>query len=94
MKNPSHPGRLLKADLDELGLGVAEAAKAMGVTRQQLHRVIKGDSGLSPEMALRAEKAIGGSADFWLKAQMNYDLAQARLRLPSLDIKRLEKRAA
>ena len=93
MKSPAHPGRLLKADLDELGISVAAAAQAMGVSRQQLHRIIKGNRSLSPVIALRAEKAIGGSADFWLRAQMNLDLAQARLKLLDLDIKRLEKAA-
>jgi addiction module HigA family antidote len=94
MKNPSHPGRLLKADLDELGIGVAEAAVALGVTRQQLYRVIKGESAVSPDMALRLEKAIGSTADFWLRLQMNYDLAQARLSTPVVDVRKLEPKAA
>ena len=76
MRNPSHPGRLVKADLEALGLSVAEAAVGLGVTRQQLHRVIRGESAISPDMALRLEKAIGGSADSWLRMQMNFDLAQ------------------
>ena len=51
MKNPSHPGRLVKADIDELGLTIAEAAKGLGVTRQQLYRVINGECAITPEMA-------------------------------------------
>ena len=94
MKNPSHPGRLIKADLDELGLTVSEAATGLGVTRQQLYRVINGVSAISPDMALRLEKAIGGSADSWLRMQMNYDLAQARLRKPATAVKRLEPKVA
>jgi addiction module HigA family antidote len=94
MKNPSHPGRLLKADLDELGISVAEAAVGLGVTRQQLYRVTKGESAISPEMALRLEKAIGSTADFWLRLQMNYDLAQARLRAPAVDVRKLEPKVA
>ncbi len=94
MKNPSHPGRLIKSDLDELGVSVANAAERLGVTRQQLHRVISGDSGISPEMALRLEKAIGSTADFWLRLQMNYDLAQARLNGPALEIVKLEPKVA
>jgi addiction module HigA family antidote len=78
MKNPSHPGRLVKADLDELGLTIAEAAKGLGVTRQQLYKIVNGDSAISPEMALRLEKAIGSTADTWLRMQVAYDLAQAR----------------
>jgi addiction module HigA family antidote len=94
MKNPSHPGRLIKADLEELGIGVAEAAAALGITRQQLYRVVNGESGISPDMALRLEKAIGSSADFWLRLQMNYDLAQARLNSPAADVRKLEPKVA
>ena len=94
MKNPSHPGRLIKDDLDELGVSVAEAAVAIGVTRQQLYRVIRGENAVSPEMALRLEKAIGSTADFWMRVQMNYDLAQARLKTPSLAVTKLEPKVA
>ena len=62
VKNPPHPGAGLKEDIEALGLSVAEAATGLGVTRQQLYRVIRGQSGISPEMALRLEKAIGGTA--------------------------------
>ena len=79
MKNPVHPGCLLQNDLEELGLTVAEAAKGLGVTRQQLYNVLSGRSSISPEMALRLEKAIGGSAGHWLRMQAAYDLAQLRL---------------
>ena len=78
MKNPSHPGNLIKADIDELGLSVVEVAKALGVSRQQLHSVIAGRAGVTPEMAVRLEKALGSTADTWLRIQMNYDLAQIR----------------
>jgi antitoxin HigA-1 len=94
MKNPSHPGRLIKADLEELGIGIAEAAEALGITRQQLYRVVNGESGISPEMALRLEKAIGSTADFWLRLQMSYDLAQARMRMPEVEVRKLEPRVA
>lgn len=93
MKNPSHPGRIIKGELDFLGLSVAEAAKGLGITRQQLYRVIRGESGISPDVALRLEQAIGSTADHWLRMQMSYDLAQARLRAP-LAIKKFEPRAA
>jgi antitoxin HigA-1 len=79
MKNPTHPGRLLQDDLDDLGLSVAAAAKGLGITRQQLYNVLNGRSSISPEMALRLEKAIGGSADHWLRMQAAYDLTQLRL---------------
>ena len=73
--NPAHPGLLVKECLDDLGLSVAEAASGIGVTRQQLHNVIAGRSAVTPEMAVRFEKAFGSTADTWLRMQMNYDLA-------------------
>jgi addiction module HigA family antidote len=94
MKNPPHPGLGLKDDLDELGLTVAEAAEGLGVTRQQLYNVIGGKSAITPEMALRLEKAIGSTADHWLRLQAAYDLAQARLRTASLKLKRLKPKKA
>lgn len=89
MKNPSHPGKLIEADLEELGLSVAQAAKGIGVTRQQLYRVINGDCGVTPEMAIRLEKAFGGTADFWLRLQSAYDLAQARKTIGRIKVSRL-----
>jgi antitoxin HigA-1 len=94
MKNPAHPGRLLKDDLEALGWTVAEAAEALGVTRQQLYRVINGTSAVTPDMAIRLEKGIGSTADTWLRMQAAYDLAQARLRAVSLKVKKLAPRVA
>jgi antitoxin HigA-1 len=65
MKNPPHPGVGLKDELDALGVSVAETGKALGVTRQQLYRLINGECAITPEMALRLQMAIGSSADFW-----------------------------
>jgi len=78
MKAPLHPGELVRDSIDELGLSVAKAANRLGVTRQQLHNVVSGRSGIAPEMALRLERALGGSAEPWLRIQMNYDLARLR----------------
>jgi addiction module HigA family antidote len=89
MKNPVHPGELVKACLDDLGLSVAEAAKGLGITRQQLHNVIAGRSSVTPEMAIRFEKAFGSTADTWLRMQMNYDLAQMRKRASRITVERL-----
>jgi addiction module HigA family antidote len=95
MKNPAHPGVLLRDDIETLGLTVAEAAKGIGVTRQQLYNVINGKSAISPEMALRLEMAVGGTADHWLRMQAAYDLAQLRMRPKAIEVKRLApKRAA
>jgi addiction module HigA family antidote len=89
MKNPVHPGALAKANLDELNVSVAEAAKAMKITRQQLHNVMQGRSAVSPQMALRFEQAFGGSADMWLRMQTAYDLAKARRNQRKMNIPRL-----
>lgn len=78
MKNPPHPGEGLKDDLDALGLSVAEGAKALGITRQQLYKIIRGESAISAEMAVRLEQVIGGSADHWLRLQVSHDLARVR----------------
>jgi addiction module HigA family antidote len=89
MKNPVHPGELVKANLDELGLSVAEAAKAIGITRQQLYNVIGGKSAVTPEMSVRFEKAFGGGADMWLRMQAAYDLARVRQREKKIVVHRL-----
>jgi antitoxin HigA-1 len=94
MKNPPHPGRLVKENLEELELSVAEGAKGLGITRQQLYRLINGECAVTTEMAVRLEKAIGSSAGAWLRMQMNYDLAQVRLRASSIKVKRLAPKAA
>lgn len=94
MKNPVHPGELVKACLDDLGLTVAEAAKGLGITRQQLHNVIAGRSNVTPEMAIRFEKAFGSTADTWLRMQMNYDLVQTRKRVANITVERLTPKVA
>ena len=94
MKSPAHPGRLLKDDIEALGLTVADAAQSLGVTRQQLYRVLNGSSGISPEMAFRLEKAIGTSADTWLRMQMSFDLADVRRRASTIVVKRIVAKVA
>jgi addiction module HigA family antidote len=84
MKNPPHPGELIGDNLDELGVTISDAAKALGISRQQLHNVIAGRNAVTPEMAVRLEKALGSTADTWLRMQMNCDLAQVRARTSSL----------
>jgi antitoxin HigA-1 len=58
MKNPSHPGSLIKTDIAELGLTVVEVAKALGISRQQLHSVIAGRASVMLDLAVRLEKAL------------------------------------
>ena len=79
IKNPPHPGRSIKdACLDPLGLSITAGARVLGVTRYTLSRVINGQSGISPEMAIRLEKAGWSNAAHWLRLQTAYELAQAR----------------
>jgi addiction module HigA family antidote len=94
MKNPPHPGGLVRDCLAEFDLSVAEGARGMGVTRQQLYNVISGRSSISPEMAVRLEKAFGGTADHWLRMQIAHDLARVRDREKELDVKRFRRSAA
>ncbi|MGI8403587.1 MAG: HigA family addiction module antitoxin [Thermomicrobiales bacterium] len=89
MKNPPHPGRLLRADIEALELSVAEAAEGLGITRQQLYNVLNGKSAVTPDMAIRLEKGIGSSADIWLHLQASFDLAQARDRAAEINVERL-----
>jgi addiction module HigA family antidote len=88
MKNPPHPGRLVKENIEEMGLTVAQAAEGLGITRQQLYKVINCQSAISPEMAVRLEKAIGGSADAWLRMQAAFDLAGVRQREDEIVVRR------
>ncbi len=79
MKNPPHPGRSIRENcLVPLDLSVTEAADVLGVARHTLSRVLNGHAAISPDMAIRLEKAGWSSADFWLRRQTSYDLAQAR----------------
>ena len=87
MKNPPHPGRSIRENcLEPLGLNVTEAAELLGVARHTLSRVLNGHAGISPDMAIRLEKAGWSSADFWLRRQTAYDLARARKREGSIQI--------
>ncbi len=61
----------------------------LGVTRPTLSNVINGKAGISPEMAIRLEKAFGSTADAWLRMQAAYDLAQARKREKDIKVERV-----
>ncbi len=79
MKNPPHPGRVVRQDcIEPLGLTITGAAQALGVTRQALNNLVNGKAGISPEMAVRLAKAFGGNPEMWLRLQANYDLARIR----------------
>ncbi len=91
MKNPPHPGKvILEECIKPLGLSITEAAEGLGVTRATLSRLVNGRSGISPQMAVRLSKAFGGSAESWLRQQMNYDLAQVQQAAKDIHVRRFE----
>ena len=90
MKNPPHPGSSIRADcLEPLGLSVTAAAKALGVSRQALNKLVHGQAAISPEMAIRLDKAFGGGAETWLRLQAAYDLSQAAKHADKIKVKRV-----
>ena len=95
MINPPHPGEIVREEcLEPLGLTVTAAARALGVTRQTLNNLVNERSGISPEMAIRLEKAFGSTAEFWLRLQASHDLAVARRHERDIKVTRLSRRAA
>ena len=94
IKNPPHPGLSVRHDcLEPLGLNVTEAAKRLGVSRKQLSDIVNCHAGISPEMAIRLDKAFGGGADTWLRVQGAYDLAQAMKHADEIKVERLSPAA-
>ena len=90
MINPPHPGRSIRENcLEPLGLSVTEAACVLGIARHTLSRVLNGHAGISPEMAIRLERAGWSNAEFWLRRQTTYDLARARRRENRVDVREL-----
>jgi antitoxin HigA-1 len=93
MKNPPHPGLSVRHDcLEPLRLTITEGAKILGVTRQALNNLVNGKSGISPEMAVRLDKAFGGGAETWLGIQLDYDLAQVRKHESEIVVGRVKRR--
>ena len=83
-REPTHPGVLLREDvLPSLGVSVTQFAKLLGVGRQQLHRILSGDSGASPEMALKLGKLCGNGPEVWINMQVALDLWPVRQALGS-----------
>lgn len=81
MKNHPHPGELLREDvLLPLGIEVTDAAQRLGMSRTTLSRVINGRAGISPDLAIRLERAGVSTARFWMTLQTNYELSQAEQR--------------
>lgn len=91
MKNPPHPGEVIRHEiLEPLALNVTNAAKVLDVTRPALSKVLNGRSSLTPEMALRVEKAFGPKMDQLMRMQLAYDVARARERASRIKVKRYQ----
>ncbi|MBX3010364.1 MAG: HigA family addiction module antidote protein [Caldilineaceae bacterium] len=91
MKNPLHPGKIIKEIyLEPMGLTVTGTAKALGISRVTLSELINGKNGISPEMAYRLSKGFGATPESWLNLQLIYDLAQVREKGEALPIERIQ----
>jgi len=94
MKAPPHPGLSVRHDcLEPLRLTVTEAARHLKVSRKQLSDLLNGHAGISPEMAIRLDKAFSGGAETWLALQTAYDLAQAMKKAGRIKIARIARAA-
>ncbi len=90
MKNPPHPGLSVRHDcIKPLGLTIVEAAKRLGISRKQLSDIVNCHSGISPEMAIRLDKAFGGGTETWYRLQAAYDLSRAMERADEIKVERL-----
>src|SRR6201997_1945045 len=89
MKKPPHPGDLIKTEVIEaLGLTVSKAAQILQVRRATLSDLLHGKAALTPEMALRIEKAFGPDMDHLLRMQLAYDVAQTRRHSKDIAVQR------
>lgn len=90
MKNPPHPGRIVRQEcIEPSGLTIKEAAERLGVTRQALNNLVNEKAGISPEMSIRLSKGFGGSPEVWLRLQMQYDLAQAEKHAGEIKVRKI-----
>ena len=90
MKNPPHPGRIVRQEcIEPLDLTIKNAAERLGVTRQTLSNLVNEKSGISPEMAIRLSKAFGSDPDVWLGMQMDFDLAEAEKTADKIKVSRI-----
>ena len=89
MQNPPHVGEVIRHEvLEPFGLSVTEAAKVLGVTRSALSNLVNGRASLSPEMAIRLDKAFGPKMEHVLRMQHAYDVARARAQAHQIIVKR------
>lgn len=90
MIKPTHPGESILYDcLEPLGLSITEGAKKLGISRKQLSSIVNGRAGISPEMAIRLDKAFGGGVETWYMLQATYDMAQAMEKADDIEVERV-----
>ena len=90
MMRTAHPGESILHDcLEPLGLSVTDGAKALGVSRKRLSSVINGRAGVSPEMAIRLDKAFVGGAETWYRLQAAYNMSKAMERAGDIRVERV-----
>jgi antitoxin HigA-1 len=95
MHNPPHPGEFINdVYLEPYGISLRKLAERLDVVPSTLARLVRGQSAVSPEMALRLSVALGRTPESWLAMQHNYDLWQARKRVDLRKVKRLDVDAA
>ena len=95
MYNPPHPGEFIReVYLEPFQLSARQVAAKLRVSPSTFNRVLNGDSGVTPEMALRLSKTLGRSPESWLAMQHNHDLWRARQRLNLKEVEKLELPAA
>jgi len=95
MHNPPHPGEFIRATyMEPFDLSCRYLAGQLNVAASTLNRVLKTQSGVSPEMALRLSKALGRSPESWLSMQDAYDLWQAKKRIKLGDVQKIQMNAA
>ena len=95
MHNPPHPGEFIQGVyLEPNELSCRELSSKLGVAASTLSRILKGSSGISPEMALRLSKALGRSPESWLAMQDNHDLWQAKQVVDLRDVTKVKFKAA
>jgi len=78
VRNPAHPSAIVRSNLEAEGWSVNEFAIRLGISHSTVSQLLAGHCGISPTLALALERIGWSNADFWMRLQANYDLAQAR----------------
>ena len=83
VRNPAHPSAVLRDSLECMGWGTYEFALKLGVSQEEVSSLMRGQCGISPVVALALERIGWSKAEFWMRLQAKYDLAQARREMES-----------